>query len=235
MNPTNPINTNGFTLLEILLAMFILAVVISLIFASYIGTFRTIDETESQAEVYQMARITLERMREDLESAYILTQPATPGSGQQALNPKGFVGEDKEIMGKEADTLSFFSRAHLVFDDDDKDAGLTEIVYYTEENEEGDSLVLYRSDTPEFEEPPGKGAGGLILCEDLLSVNVTYYDENGDVYDDWDSIEGQFKDKLPKMVSIVLEFVDKLHPEAPLKFMTGVALPISRWQYGTTS
>ena len=62
-NTTNP---KGFTLLEVLIAMSIFAVVLSMLYTVYTGTFRNIEETESQADLYQMARIVLERMTEDL-------------------------------------------------------------------------------------------------------------------------------------------------------------------------
>ncbi|MBW1614275.1 MAG: prepilin-type N-terminal cleavage/methylation domain-containing protein, partial [Deltaproteobacteria bacterium] len=63
MNPTNTTNTNnpsGFTLAEILIAIFLFAVVLTTIYTSYTGTFRVVDETESQAEIYRMARIAME-------------------------------------------------------------------------------------------------------------------------------------------------------------------------------
>ncbi len=65
-------NSPGFTLLEILIAMFIFAIVLSTIYTSYTGTFRILDETKEQTDIYRMARIALERMHEDLESVYAL-------------------------------------------------------------------------------------------------------------------------------------------------------------------
>jgi hypothetical protein len=41
----------------------------------------------------------------------------------------------------------------------------------------------------------------------------------------------EFKGKLPVMVTILLEFVNKTNPEAPLKFTTGVALPMAKEGY----
>ena len=61
---------SGFTLLEILLALFIFTIVLSFIYTSYTGTFRIVDETEYQADIYRMARIAIERIYEDLESVY---------------------------------------------------------------------------------------------------------------------------------------------------------------------
>lgn len=212
---------SGFTLIEILIAIFIFAVVLTTIYTSYTGTFRVVDETESQAEIYRMARIALERMLEDLESAYIREDP---------LHPFQFVGEDQEIKGRYADTLRFTSRAHINLSGEEQDPGTVEIGYYVKENDEGDDFVLYRSERPVFEEafPVEEETGGLVLCEKLVSVDFTYHEENGEVHESWDSTSDAFKDKLPKRVSISLEFVNDSEPEAPFRFMTSVAFPIEQ-------
>ena len=62
----------------------------------------------------------------------------------------------------------------------------------------------------------------------LVSVNFTYYEENGEVFESWDSTSDVLKDKIPKMVSISLEFVNGADPETSLRFMTSVALPIEQ-------
>ena len=220
----------GFTLLEILLAMVIFAIVLSTLYTAYTGTFRNINETESQADIYRMARIALERITEDLESAYIPPWAVSPESGGENLQPALFVGEDAQISDRSADTLLFFSRAHLVFDEEEVDTTIARISYDVRETEEDeDGFVLYRSDTPSFEEAPEPGTAGLILCEDLHAVNFTYYDDKGRGYDHWDSANEEFKDKLPVMVSISLEFVNKGNPEAPLKFVSSVVLPMA-WE-----
>jgi general secretion pathway protein J len=213
MNPRRAIDPQGFTLLEILLALFIFAVVISVIFGAYIGTLKAKEETEFQVGFYQMARTVMELIREDLESACI----------------SEFTGEDDEVNGMDADTLSFKSRAHLVLAEDDQAAGTAGIAYYALEAEEDEnSLILYRSDTPGSVDPPDPGTGGLEVCAGLGAVNFTYYDNDGDPHDSWDSSEKKAKEKLPKMVSIQLEFVNEKNPEAPLRFRVGVVLPMAR-------
>jgi len=221
---------SGFTLMEILIAISIFAVVLTTIYTSYTGTFRVVDETESQAEIYRMARIALERMLEDLESAYIPKREENPESEEGILHPFQFVGEDREIKGRCADTLRFISRAHIDLSGQELDPGTAEIGYYVKENDEGDDFVLYRSDRPMFEEafPLEEETGGLVLCERLVSVNLTYYEEDGEARESWDSTSDELKDKIPKMVSISLEFLNRSDPETPFRFMTGVALPIER-------
>jgi general secretion pathway protein J len=222
----------GFTLLEILLAMFIFAIVLSTLYTAYTGTFRNVDETESQADIYRMARIALERMAEDLESSYIPPLAVGAETETKTLKSAAFVGETTQISDRNADTLLFFSRAHLVFDEEEVDTTVARIAYDVRQSEVDEEVfLLYRSDTPGFEEGPEQGTGGLLLCDGLHAVSFTYYDDEGREYDRWDSTNEEFKDRLPVMVSIVLEFVDKRNPEAPLKFVSGVVLPMAREGY----
>ena len=225
-------NQEGFTLLEILLALFIFAIVLSTLYTAYTGTFRNVDETEAQADIYRMVRIALERMTEDLESSYI--PPRTLGAETETspLNPPAFVGETTQISDRSADTLLFFSRAHLVFDEEEVDTTVARIAYDVRQSEEDEEVfLLYRSDTPGFEEGPEQGTGGLILCDGLHAVDFIYYDDEGREHDRWDSTNEEFKDRLPTMVSIILEFVNKRNPEAPLKFVSGVVLPMAQEGY----
>lgn len=218
----------GFTLLEILIAMCIFAIVLSILYTAYTGTFRNIDETESQANVYQMARVTLERMGEDLQSTYLSHRASDPDSEEEPLQPNVFRGEATEIDARSADTLRFFSRAHLVFDEENTATGVARIAYEVRQSEvDEQSLVLYRSDTPRFEKGPEEEGGGLVLCDGIQALNLTYYDDKERAYDSWDSTDEEFEGKLPVRVSILLELVNQENPEAPLKFMTGVALPMA--------
>jgi general secretion pathway protein J len=228
----NPKNRRGFTLLEILLAMFIFTIVLSTLYTAYTGTFRNVDETESQADIYRMARIALERITEDLESAYM--PPSAVGLTTEEKPPQSaaFVGETALISDRSADTLLFLSRAHLVFDEEEVDATAARIAYDVRQSEEDEEVfVLYRTDTPGFEEGPEQGTGGLILCDGLHAVDFIYYDDEGREHDRWDSTNEEFKDRLPTMVSIILEFVNKRNPEAPLKFVSGVVLPMAQEGY----
>jgi hypothetical protein len=137
-----------------------------------------------------------------------------------------FVGEQAEINGERADSLRFMSRAHIVFSENDQASGTAEIDYHIEENADQETLVLYRKDTPGLGKAADEDTRGLVLCEKLKSVSFTYYDAQGEVYDNWDSRSEAFKGRVPRMVSILLEFVNELDPEVPFRFSTTVALPM---------
>jgi len=226
---------SGFTLLEILIAMFILGIVLSTIFTIFTGTIKNITYAESQADIYQMARVALQRMQEDLECSLILKEDETLGEEENRSTPGRFSGKNETIDDKDADTLSFLSSRHLSMDDEDNNPGRARITFYVKENDDEEGLDLYRIDVSEREQAPEEKTGGLILCEGLHSVNLMYYNSDGDEYESWDSSEGEFKDKLPAMVSIQLKFLDETNLEEPLQFETSIALPMARDEYGEES
>jgi len=133
-----------------------------------------------------------------------------------------------ETDGKRTDTLRFYSRAHLVFYSEETDLDQAEIRYEVGEVDEEGRFALFRSDTPALTILSEEETQGAVLCEGLHALRFTYYDETGETYDRWDSMEESFKDKLPARVSIFLEFVNPLDPETPVEFFTSVALPMSR-------
>ena len=220
----------GFTLIELLVALTILAAILAMLYPSYTGTFRNIKAAESQSEIYQMARIALERMSEDLQSACVPKGAEIPqdrgGNDRSAL----FLGQDSTLGGKDADRLRFLSEGHVVLSENDK-TGRGWITYYVKEREGEDTLVLYRSDTLELEDKMGEETGGFVLCDHLHSIDFTFQDGKGETYDSWDSSTESFKDRLPDIVTIRLKSVDRSGNGPPIIFMTSVSLPLARNQY----
>lgn len=224
---TSALSAKGFTLLEILIAMFIVAIVMSMLYTSYTTTFRNIDETAYQAEIYEMARIVMTRIVGDLESAYIYIAPENRSADTPDTLSAFFKGEESTHLSRSADTLSFSSKAHLDFKEDSGNTGRANITYYFKEHNNNEALILYRSDTPDFEMTVQEEEKGMVLCEDLYSVDFKFFDEDGETYETWDSTSDTFKNRLPVMVSIKLEFINRADKESPFKFMTAVALHLA--------
>ncbi len=190
--------------------MTLLALIFSTILPSYTSTARIIKEVEYQADIYEMARITLERIKEDLESIYL-----------KAGNNITLKGDDREINDKQGDFLRFRSRVHLPLDDRE---GVKIISYYIEENSDKEMLSLYRTSNFELEEDVEEEKGGHIICTDLLSINYTFFDDSEQEYDYWDTEKTEPSKKLARIV-ISLEFANENDQERPYVFMTGVAFP----------
>jgi len=235
MARSNTLNPSGFTLLEILVAMAILSIVLSLIYASFTKTLTEIKEVEMEADVYQMARISLERIQEDLECALILKKEEDTEVKEESHGTVEFEGVDEQIDQRDADSLMFFSTNHISLDQENEYAGLARIAFSVIKNEEEEGFTLYRSDNPEFENASEEKTNGQILCDRLFSVNFTYYTAEGDEYNQWNSSEGALKGKLPARVLIQLSFINEEYPDEPLKFETAVALPMASDTYGEES
>ena len=212
---------NGFTLLEILIAIFLFGVILSTIFVSYTGTFRIIEDTGSQADVYAMARTAMERIMEDLGSVYV---PAEE-TAEAAVADAPFTGSTKEIDGNYFTSLRFLSTAHLDFEQNQTLPEPAEIAYFVRQAPGEKMLALYRSDTPMHLSSPEEGTGGLLLCDGLTEFKCIYYDAAGSEQESWGATKESSKKVIPAMVSIYLEFKNNTNPEAPFKFRSAVALP----------
>ena len=208
----------GFTLIEILIAVFILGIVLSTVYASYTGTFRTIRATETDAELYGMARTVLERMTRDLEAT-------APWKGAFTFSARPYYLGDREFT-----RLTFRSTAHIAFGEKEEPAGIAVIEYGVEEGTEKEGYALSRSDSlhrdPGKEEAP---TGGFLLCDRVETLTYRFFDSAGKEYDTWDNGQDEAqKKKAPAMVEIRLGLVNEKDREHPFPFMTRVRLPLSQ-------
>ena len=209
----------GFTLLEILIAMLIFGVTLTTLYSTYTATIRNIEKAKFLAETYRKARVALERITEDLESAY-LTKATTDTTSEL-----GFYGKDLELEGRSSDSIQFTSSAHLVFNEETHSLGRARLNYYVSDSEDDEGFLLFRSDTMELDNNFIEAEGGLILCDNLYSVDFIYYDENGDTYEEWDSTSDLQKNKMPSRISVSLVFANE-DDEPSQKFQTDVAIPL---------
>jgi prepilin-type N-terminal cleavage/methylation domain-containing protein len=214
----------GFTLLEVLLAFFIFSILFITIYTTYSGSFKTINMTENRMELYRKAAIALERISEDLQGGYISLLP--PNSFGQPAAYTRFLGEDNDMNGMDADTLSFFSGTQPLFSDEGETGSGQVISYSVIQGSVEDELILLRSEHPEFIDETEEREE-LVLSDGLQAINFTYFDDDGVVHETWDSDSEELSGRLPRMVSISLEFFNHENPEAPLEVMTSVALPIN--------
>ena len=213
----------GFTLLEIMLAMLVLGMVVSMVSLSLSGSIRAIDATSEQGEIYYRAQVAMERISEDLASAVL------PENVE-------FIGSKGESDTGRADELSFASMAHLVFDTENGQPGMG-IIGYTVRPDKIDEqqLVLLRSDVlyrPTEEQAESEiDVEPFLLCDRLRSVRFSFIDQNSEELDTWDTRagEGEREEKverrLPTAVSCRLEFWINRDEETSISFETTVVLP----------
>lgn len=224
-------NRRGFTLLEILVAIFIFAVVMTTIYASFNAVLSKNEAINQGRGVYEMARTCLDRMASDLSAVYVERPPLyEPADFDDTENPYRFVASE-EIVGSESfSRLRFAADAHLPMGGG-KSGGIAEIVYYLEAVEAPDSgFVLRRADTAYPYDASGyesydESAPDPILCRNVQSFSLELSDSEGEWRPEWDSENSRTKYATPRAVRIKLKVSDGMNSHA---FETAVKLPVWR-------
>lgn len=216
--PIKNIRRRGFTLVEILIAIFILGLVMATVYVSYSGILKTSHQLEEEGSIYKMARTSMDRMIKDLSSL------------QTSSGSFDFRAEKKTLSKREFYSLSFWSASHLPFGENDSTGRPAAISYTVQEDEGGGSFSLWRSDVSGAKPSPGKNiGGGFVICKNVDSWNLRFYDSAGSELESWDSSPlAEQKGKAPAAVKIELTLVNLNDPEKPYKFMTKVFLPVKK-------
>lgn len=204
----------GFTLLEILIAIAIFGMVIGLAYSSYNATFHIINSAEEQTDTYAKARISMERIMADLESFYM---------GKEMF----FKGKSESIGAHNGDSLEFTSTAHIQLYPGDVSTGPVVIRYQVTEDPESDSLLLYRLESPLLRpDTIDKDNLGLLLSDSLKEVIFSYRDEDGEEKESWGDEDDTGDDStLPSLITISLRFNDNEEEGAGTLFQTAIRLP----------
>ncbi len=198
----------GFTLLEILVAVLIFAIVIATLFSSFKafiisseGVKEDLLRTEKIATVYK--RISL-----DLESIFVLQEPMySKPEFDSEPDPYGLLGR-KETMGQKIiSSLEFSSLAHTKTGSD-KRSGVARIAYYVRENK-NNGLDLCRKDvlSPfQDETSETRSCTDPVLCQNISGFEIIYKDFNNDEYKYWDSESQEFKYSFPSTIDFKIVF-----------------------------
>lgn len=218
------IRCKGFTLVELLVATFILAVVISTVYGAYRTTFHVINGAEQRLEMVHNARNILDRFVDDLRSIVV--------------SENGMIlGDTESFSGSRGDRLSFISTKHLMLSKKDTAQGHAVITYHAEFDDESQTLKFFRSDTllrPGVN-PLENEAPSYVIGSELQEIRITYFGEGGEETDTWESgsldftdlEKGEKKDpvELPLRVEIAIIYGVKDDEESRFSFTTSIALP----------
>lgn len=191
----------GFTLLEVMVAVAILAMITAMVWYSISQTFRTIDIVRSDADTVRQARQVTSRVPHEIAAAFL------PLNVSPTSNAKyEFVAED----GGDTDRVRFASLAHTKLYQDVNESDQSEIEYFCESNpRKSGTYRLFRREDPVIDDRPDEGGVTLLLAEDVKEFNLTYYDPLRDQWvDDWDSTRTEHSNRLPYAVRLRLTLVD---------------------------
>jgi len=217
-------HSSGFTLLEILIAISIFAIIVTTIFGSHNYVLSSTKAIEQDIAVYEMAKGCLSRITDDLLALHVCLPPEyNPLDSDETEDHFKITGDTADAGGENFSTLMFASRAHVSFEKNIQE-GIARIVYYVQKSDEG-RYVLRRADKLYPYEPFEEKKSDPVLCENVKSLVFKYYDEENSEYDIWDSDSDGVDYSTPRAIKVLLEIGDD---SSFFPFETMIKLPVFR-------
>ena len=196
----------GFTLIEVLVSIAILAVLVHLVYQAFANTANVVGQVSARADLDHRARVIFSRLVEELVA-----------SDWQTGNARTvFLGFDGMEGGRGADTLRFSSRSHFRAEQDARESDLNLLAYGLEAG-----ALVRREELNPFS-VTDRTVEREELAHGVAAFNLRYWD-GADWRDSWDA--GRAK-ALPSAMLVELSLEEP--PDGVRRFMTMVTLPLAR-------
>ena len=222
MNPKR--SDAGFTLLEILVAIFIFAIIMTTIFGSFNSVFSNTETLDKDITTYEMAKNAMERMTLDLQSIHVPFPPQyRPPEINDLTDPFRITGEPVLMDNSRFAMLRFAGLAHLPLENNNRE-GVAQIVFYVQRINDKDFILKRSDELYPYSTFVEKGSDP-VLCENIKSLTIVYYDEDGTEYERWNSESQDFKYATPQAIGIILEAGSG---KQSIVLETTIAMPVFR-------
>jgi general secretion pathway protein J len=204
----------GLTLIEISLAVAILAMIATLTWG---GVARSMDAYETVTQIdrrYHEVRVAMNRMARELSMAFLESRRRFRGPEQTR---RTIFKADRSSSFYRIDFNSF---AHDILRQDAKESDQCEIGYFgqPDPDEPGQTNLMRRED-PRLDTEPEEGGRAYVLAENVVKFQLRFYDQRRqDWTDEWDSQKTDYAGRLPSIVEIKL--VTKDEDGRELEFVT---------------
>lgn len=188
---------NGFTLVELLIAITVLSIIMSVVYKSFTASTEGIKRAEVVDDINSTARVIFLKLMDDINSAYL--------TGKDVV----FVGDSKRDKDLPQDSLSLTSLSNLRMVRDAKETDLYEIGYYLKEDydyqrQEKKTSLFRREKKTIGIEPVLEGGEAYELTDEIAGIRFSYFD-GASWKDNWDS---RITKALPKGVEVEIILFD---------------------------
>lgn len=165
--------SRGFTLIEIVVAVALLAmmgVILTTATGSILGAIK--DTRESQ-EQYHAARVALGRMEREIAMAYL-----SKHQSQFKTTKTAFIGKGNSL------TFSYMGHRRMVRNAPESDEGF--VTYRLEKDRQSGQNILVRREKPVIDDQPEKGGQKLVLATGVSKLSFSYWDFDKEAWQsDW--------------------------------------------------
>ena len=186
----------GFTLLEVMIAMGITA----LMGAMTLGAFRQVDRarelTEDQGDRYGAASRALSRMADELSMAFISDHF---DRNRYRERPTLFTGREDKVL------FCTFAHERLARDARESDQAVVEYTLESDPDHSGDQ-ALFRREKAHLDEDADRGGTKDVVADHLQSFHLEYWDvKRNDWSREWSTRSVDHPSALPTRVRVELE------------------------------
>jgi general secretion pathway protein J len=201
----------GFTLMEVMVAVAITALMGTIVAMAFQTGFRAKEVVEGEAEHYRMVRVSLNRMSREIGSAFVSDRYDPKRYRDQNDRPTNFIGEK--------DRLLFTTFAHQRLYTDSKESDQAVVEYFVESSTEKGArgrMDLKRRVNPNIGgDKMERGGTTDVLFEGVKKLEFEYWDSERKQWDDeWDTRRPERKSFLPTRVRITVVALDENGKEA---------------------
>lgn len=193
---------SGVTLIEIMVAMTIIAIVSTLMYTAFSQTSRNKKRVETELDRHHEVRMGIERMARELSMAFVSAHVNADLSIASAKT--AFIAKDSGKGGR----LDFTSFSHRRLYRDAHESDQNEISYFlTDDPEDSSITVLARREQPRIDDDPEEGGRTQILIRDVTDLELSYLEPlTGEWQTTWDSTQAAMQpNRLPTQVKIVVK------------------------------
>jgi general secretion pathway protein J len=203
----------GFTLVELLLALFLFALIAGVIFATFAAVASGVEKGRQHIELYRVGRVALLRMAQEVGAA----MPPLIESDAR------FQGKKNADGGTGHDRIDFLTVPYRRYSDKVPSYELCHVAYYVAENAQGKTALFREEDCSGMEDERREHATRLELTDLAVGLEITYYDAEKD-YEEWPPNGDDQNLLLPCRVRLALTLRDA--QQYARAFITTVALPM---------
>jgi general secretion pathway protein J len=198
-------SANGFTLIEVMLALAILGFITTIMWGSFSQTANNKKAIEAAQERLHTVRVALLRMAREIEMAYL-----SESENFALANRRTFLTSSTR---GDVDELQFSSFAHQRLRAGAAEGDTSLITYYgARDPDDRRVLNLMRRETRRLqaEDPSVLTSEAYVLCPDVSRVKFAFYDHKKKEWEsDWSTLEATGTQYLPTHVRITLTVVDE--------------------------
>ncbi|MHB8420292.1 MAG: type II secretion system protein GspJ [Myxococcales bacterium] len=211
----------GFTLLEALISLAIMALMGTLIWGSFGPSWQLKETVEAQADRDAEIRLAMNRMAREISMAF-LSNDYDKGRYRQMLT----LFDGRHNAG-DRDQLKFTSFAHQRLYENALESDQSLIEYKIVENPKiSGQLDLVRREKTVMDDEPDRGGTEDVLCEDVQGLRLTYWDPVKQEWEeDWNTLDVDRANTLPFRVKITLLIGESGSPPTLFTTQAEIALP----------